>query len=132
MFAHPTRMFEVVDDRPPYPSVWADPVRDPWDVPIFVAARNAATQFVVTMNLQDGPRPDPAFAGLRVWARVVYVSPDQFLDFVSWTLDEVAGILADPDAGLATPWWLVPEDPTDQPQDRQWKQIRRLLQRHAE
>jgi hypothetical protein len=132
MFAHATRMFEVVDDRPPYPALWAEPVRDQWDVPIFTAARNATAHFVVTTNLRHGPPRDREFADMRMWDQVIYISPGHFLDFVNWTLDQVAVVTSDPHATLDGAWWLFPHDPVDPPELRAWKQVSRLTRRHAE
>lgn len=131
MFAHATRMFKVVDDHPPYPGVWADPIRDPWDVPIYLAARNAGAHFVVTENLQDGPPPNSELAGLRGWERVIYISPSHFLDFMSWALDETALVTSDQGAASDV-WWLAADTTTDQPAGQDWAMLRRMIQRYAD
>lgn len=76
MFSKLTRVFRVVDDRPPHAELWDSP-SDSWDVPIWTAAKRCEAAFVVTDNLADGPPPDSE--GIREYDSVMFAHPDDFL-----------------------------------------------------
>lgn len=76
MFAHLTEVFQVIDDRPPAPQTWDRP-SDPWDIPIWTAAKRCEATFVITDNLADAPPEN--VDGLQVFDGVYFVHPDEFL-----------------------------------------------------
>ena len=127
MFEHVTRMFEVVEDRPPYPTVWTYELLDEWDIPIFAAAKSAGAHFILTENIDDGPPADQQFGCLRVWDKVIYTRPRQFLDFLAWTLDEFATVMLPGDAPSYSSWWHPPAEC----EDPEWEIVLRLAIRHG-
>ena len=78
-FRYVSAAFYVVEDRPPQESLWTASPPDEDDAPIWTPAVRGQAGFVVTANLEDGPPPD-AF-GLRQYAGIIYMHPD---DFVVW------------------------------------------------
>lgn len=74
--------FHVVEDKPPYVPAWVEPLPDPYDAPIWTAARRADADVIVTQNLKDGPPPDER--GLRVFDGVLYLDPIHLPDFLAW------------------------------------------------
>lgn len=92
-FDYVTTVLRVVEDCPPYEDQWTDSPRDTHDRPIWTAAVRAGAHFVVTENLKDGPPEDSE--GYRVWNDIVYVHPDQFLEFLDGGTDIVDASAAD-------------------------------------
>lgn len=70
------RTFETVAPSPPYPDAWQG-LTDPWDKPIWAAARASGAQYVISENTKDFPPPDGA--GLRRWNGIEYVTGVAFL-----------------------------------------------------
>src|SRR5438046_8620245 len=85
-------MFETVDDRPPFETMWTPDPRDPYDAPIWTAAVRGRAHFVVTANLEDGPPPDAH--GLQRYAGICYVHPERFLPLLDcWASASASGQL---------------------------------------
>lgn len=97
MFLHLTRVFRVVDDRPPLEDTWTEHPSDEWDVPIWTAAVRAESHFIITENLSDGPPED--VNGCREYAGIIFVHPATFLEFLNYLTDliESEGLARIPD-----------------------------------
>jgi hypothetical protein len=74
--------FHVVEDKPPFALAWADPMPDPYDAPIWTAARRANAHIVVTQNLRDGPPRNER--GLQVFDGVLYLDPKDLAVALGW------------------------------------------------
>ena len=74
-----TQVFSVVEDSPLHPAMWTLNPPDAHDAPLWTAAVRADAQVVVTDNLRDGPPPDPAHEGLRLYQGRLYLSAEVFL-----------------------------------------------------
>jgi hypothetical protein len=82
-----TAVFRVVDDCPPQEDAWDSP-RDPWDVPIWSAAKRSGARIIVTANLRDGPPPDER--GRQIFEGVVWCHPEVFARLIDLWADAVA------------------------------------------
>jgi len=71
----------VIDDREPHEPAWIEPHPDPNDAWLWNTARRVNADFVVTVNLKDGPPVDPE--GLRSHENAIYVHPSIFAIFLS-------------------------------------------------
>jgi hypothetical protein len=80
MMEHLIAYFIAVDPRPPYPPAWAS-LKDPWDLPIWAAAKLANAQYVVSENTRHFPPCQPD--GLHIHEGIVYVRAQNFLDLVN-------------------------------------------------
>jgi hypothetical protein len=74
--------FFVVEDKPPHAPAWIDPLPDPYDAPIWTAARRAEVDVIVTQNLKDGPPENEH--GVRVFDGVLYLDPAHLPVFLDW------------------------------------------------
>jgi hypothetical protein len=72
--------FHVVEDKPPHSPAWADPIPDPYDAPIWTAARRAGAEIIVTQNLKDGPPADDH--GVRAFEDVIYLDPNELCEIL--------------------------------------------------
>jgi hypothetical protein len=80
--------FHVVEDKPPFAPAWVDQMPDPYDAPIWTAARRAQATVIVTQNLKDGP---PKYEhGVQVFADVLYLDPADLPAFLMWWGDYYA------------------------------------------
>ena len=86
MFSHLTSVFRVLEDCPPYERAWTPELRDKWDLPIWTAAVRGQAQFVVTLNLEDGP--PKGSDGVREHEGVCYVHPRVFLALIDRLAEE--------------------------------------------
>lgn len=68
--------FELVSPLPPYPSAW-ETLDDPWDFPIWAAAKIGAAGYVVSENRHDYPPSGPD--GRHVFEGVEYLPADAFM-----------------------------------------------------
>jgi hypothetical protein len=73
-FARVSPHIRVIEDQPPHEPAWVDPHPDPNDAWLWNTARRVDADFVVTVNLKDGPPVD--FEGARRHERIAYVHPD--------------------------------------------------------
>lgn len=76
MFARLTEVFRVVEDCPTASPPWDEP-SDPWDIPIWTAAKRCEAHFIITANLTDGPPPNAE--GDQKFEDITFIHPDQFL-----------------------------------------------------
>jgi hypothetical protein len=77
-------VFETVDPRPPYPDAWPE-LADPWDLPVWAAAKHGGANFVVSQNTRDFPSVDPL--GRRRSEGVEYVTAGAFLELLNGAID---------------------------------------------
>lgn len=68
--------FETVAPLPPYPPAW-DTLVDPWDHPVWAAAKIGRVDFVVSENRRDFPPVGPD--GRHVYDGIEYLPADAFL-----------------------------------------------------
>ena len=68
--------FELVAPLPPYPTAW-ETLRDPWDHPIWAAAKTGGAAYVVSENCRDFPPSGPD--GRHVFEGIEYLSAEAFL-----------------------------------------------------
>jgi hypothetical protein len=105
-FARLSPHIRVIEDRPPHELAWIEPHPDPNDAWLWNTARRVNADFVLTVDLDDAPPPDPA--GLRQHERILFVHPGMFrviqglwdelvstgvvpTDLESWVRDSVGG-----------------------------------------
>jgi hypothetical protein len=86
-FSLMSTVFRVAEDCPPREDAWDSPA-DEWDLPVWSAAKRCGAQFVVTVNLKDGPPEDDR--GIRIFDGVIWCHPEQFLYFVEWRADAIS------------------------------------------
>ena len=67
---------QVIDDRAPHEDAWVVSMPDPNDAWLWNTARRVHADFVVTVNLKDGPPTNAE--GLRRHEQTIYVHPDVF------------------------------------------------------
>ena len=101
--------FHVVEDKPPFALAWADPMPDPYDAPIWTAARRARANVIVTQNLKDGPPRNEH--GIQVFADVLYLDPDDLPAFLLWWGDYYASGGLEP---FEARWGPTSDDDPDQ------------------
>ncbi len=80
MFTETSRVFRVVDDRPPTETLWTENPADEWDVHLWTSAVRAPAQFIVTSNLEDGP--PRGSDGIQEYRGIYWIHPDSFLTLV--------------------------------------------------
>lgn len=68
--------FETVAPLPPYPDAWQG-LTDPWDKPIWGAAKASGARYVISENLHDFPPPDEN--GHLRWDGIEYITGHKFL-----------------------------------------------------
>lgn len=74
--------FRVVNIIPPYPPAW-ETLTDPWDHPIWAAAKASQARYVVSENTRDFPPRDAD--GHHRHEGIEYLSGDAFLQVVAGT-----------------------------------------------
>jgi hypothetical protein len=89
--------FHVVENKPPFAPAWADPMPDPYDAPIWTAARRADADIIVTQNLRDGPPRNAR--GLQVFDGVLYLNPEDLVAVLGWWGDLCGAISLEPPEG---------------------------------
>jgi hypothetical protein len=72
--------FVTVTPAPPYPQPW-EGLSDPWDQPVWAAAKLGDARYVVSENTNDFPPPD--HQGRHVWEGIEYTTGREFLDLVA-------------------------------------------------
>lgn len=72
--------FETVAPSPPYPDAWQGLI-DPWDKPIWGAAKASAALYVISENTNDFPPSDDT--GRRRWDGIEYTTGRQFLQLLT-------------------------------------------------
>ena len=84
MMEYLTATFTMVDPKPPHPPPWDD-LSDPWDIPIWAAAKASGATYVVSENTDDYPTRQPD--GRYVHEGIEYVRGDAFLRLITSDLE---------------------------------------------
>ena len=81
-----TPVFATVDPKPPYPAAWQG-LTDPWDVPIWAAAKIGGAEYAVSENMHDFPPAGDD--GRHVFGGVEYLTVDAFVAMFTGDVGEL-------------------------------------------
>lgn len=77
--------FRLVHPEPPYPRAWAG-LTDPWDEPIWAAAKSADARYVISENTRDFPPADAA--GRHAHEGIEYLTAERFMALLEGDVGE--------------------------------------------
>jgi len=76
--------FTLVHPEPPYPRAW-EGLTDPWDEPIWAAAKLGGAQYVISQNTRDFPPADAE--GRHAHEGIEYLTAERFMALLKGDVD---------------------------------------------